>query len=118
MDPLTGTTQPDRQPGAPLRGPYLTRADGHGSAIESNGEVVRKGKEWSGVPVVITKSTVELVEMPAPNEDPKQQPAFLVNQGVADLIDQEFELFRPGLELMILGWQKEKERYIRKRRRS
>src|ERR1041385_2862327 len=52
------------------------------------------------VPAVIDNSTVGLFEMPVPDDDPGQKPAFLVTQSTADLVQQDFERYQTSLERM------------------
>jgi hypothetical protein len=67
---------------------------------------------WGGVPGVIDDSTVGLFEMPAPDDDPEQKPAFLVTQSTADLVRQDFERYKPSLERMAEDWQEKKKRVL------
>ena len=64
------------------------------------------------VPVVIDNSTEGLFEMPKPDDDPEQKPAFLVTQSTADLVQQEFERYEPSLERMVEDWEEKKERVL------
>ncbi|HEX8556507.1 MAG TPA: hypothetical protein VF668_00165 [Pyrinomonadaceae bacterium] len=63
-------------------------------------------------PAVIDNSTVGLFEMPEPNDDPGQKPAFLVTQSTADLVRQDFERYKPSLERMAEDWEEKKERVL------
>ena len=76
--------------------------DGHGSQNLMLGEV----------PGVIDNSTEGLFEMPEPNADPEQKPAFLVTQSTADLVQQDFERYKPSLERMAEDWEEKKERVL------
>jgi hypothetical protein len=63
---------------------------------------------WCGEAVIIDDSTEGLFEMPEPDADPEQQPAFLVTQATADLVQQDFALYQPSLEAMIADWREKK----------
>jgi hypothetical protein len=65
-----------------------------------------------GVPAVIDNSTEGLFEMPEPDDDPEQKPAFLVTQSTADLVRQDFERYKPSLERMAEDWEEKKERVL------
>lgn len=67
---------------------------------------------WSGAPVVIDNSTEGLFEMPEPDDDPEQKPAFVVTQSTADLVRQDFERYKPSLERMAEDWEEKKERVL------
>lgn len=71
--------------------------------------------EWCGVPVTVDDTTNDLFEMPEPDEDPEQQPAFHVTPSTADLVPKDFELYKPSLERMAEDWQEEKERFMREK---
>lgn len=64
------------------------------------------------VPAVIDNSTEGLFEMPEPDADPEQKPAFLVTQSTADLVRQDFERYKPSLERMAEDWEEKKERVL------
>ena len=64
------------------------------------------------VPGVIDNSTVGLFEMPEPDNDPEQKPAFLMTQSTADLVRQDFERYSPSLEIMAEDWVEEKKRIL------
>ncbi|MET0625493.1 MAG: hypothetical protein ABW250_21340 [Pyrinomonadaceae bacterium] len=64
------------------------------------------------VPGVIDNSTVGLFEMPVPDADPEQKPAFIVTQSTADLVRQDFERYKPSLERMAEDWEEKKERVL------
>jgi hypothetical protein len=68
---------------------------------------------WCEVPVVIDNNTEGLFEMPALNNDLEQKPAFLVTQATADLVQPDFERYRPSLERMVEDWQEEKTQFMR-----
>ena len=72
--------------------------------------------KWCDIPVIIDDATTGLFEMPAFDEDPEQHPAFLVTQSTAQLVAQEFELYRPSLERMADSWRAEKEYLMRRKR--
>jgi hypothetical protein len=77
-----------------------------------------KTLNWCGVPVIIDNNVEELFEMPELNDDPEQQPAFLVTQATADLVRPDFERYKPSLERMAEDWQEEKNRFMRERANS
>jgi hypothetical protein len=64
------------------------------------------------VPGVIDNSTEGLFEMPEPDDDPEQKPAFVVTQSTADLVRQDFERYKPSLERMAEDWEEKKERVL------
>ena len=64
------------------------------------------------VPAVIDNSTEGLFEMPEPDDDPGQKPAFLVTQSTADFVRQDFERYKPSLERMVEDWEEKKERVL------
>jgi hypothetical protein len=64
------------------------------------------------VPAVIDNSTEGLFEMPEPDDDPGQKPAFLVTQSTADLVRQDFERYKPSLERMAEDWEEKKGRVL------
>ena len=64
------------------------------------------------VPAVIDNSTEGLFEMPEPDDDPEQKPAFIVTQSTADLVRQDFERYKPSLERMAEDWEGKKERVL------
>jgi hypothetical protein len=76
--------------------------DGSGSQTLMLGEV----------PAVIDNSTEWLFDMPEPDDDPEQKPAFLVTQSTADLVRQDFERYKPSLERMAEDWEEKKERIL------
>ena len=76
--------------------------DGRGSQTLMLGEV----------PAVIDNSTEGLFEMPEPDDDPEQKPAFVVTQSTADLVRQDFERYKPSLERMAEDWEEKKERVL------
>jgi hypothetical protein len=64
------------------------------------------------VPAVIDNSTEGLFEMPEPDDNPEQKPAFVVTQTTADLVRQDFERYKPSLERMAEDWEEKKERVL------
>lgn len=68
--------------------------------------------EWCCVPVIVDDGTSELFLMPAPDEDPDQQPVFRVTQSTADLVPQDFARYKPSLQRMAEDWRVEKERVM------
>ena len=71
-----------------------------------------KNLMWGDVPGVIDNSTEALFEMPEPDGDPEQKPAFIVTQSTADLVQQDFEIYKPSLERMADDWQEKKGRVL------
>lgn|GEM_PF-2899628 len=67
---------------------------------------------WGGVPGVIDDSIEGLFEMPEPDGDPEQKPAFIVTQSTADLVQKDFERYEPSLERMAEDWQEDKKRAL------
>jgi len=76
--------------------------DGRGSQTLMLGEV----------PAVVDNSTEGLFEMPEPDADPEQKPAFIVTQSTADLVRQDFERYKPSLERMAEDWEEKKGRIL------
>lgn len=68
--------------------------------------------EWCCVQVIVDKDTTELFQMPAPDEDAEQQPAFLVTKSTADLVSQDFARYQPSLQRMADDWSEAKERVM------
>ena len=64
------------------------------------------------VPGVIDNNTVGLFEMPEPDDDPEQKPAFLMTQSTAELVQQDFERYTPSLERMAEDWVEKKKRIL------
>ena len=79
-----------------------TDDDGRGSQTLMLGEV----------PAVVDNNTVGLFEMPEPDDDPEQKPAFIVTQSTADFVRQDFERYQPSLERMAEDWEEKKERVL------
>ncbi len=73
---------------------------------------------WLAIMVIVDNTTVGLFEMPTPDEDPEQKPAFIVTQSTADLVAQDFERYRPSLMRMQATWQEEKGRMMRAKTRD
>ena len=72
----------------------------------------RKQIEWCCVPVIVDNAISDLFQMPAPNGDSAQEPAFLVTQSTVDLVPQDFERYKPSLQRMAEDWRQEKERVM------
>jgi hypothetical protein len=72
----------------------------------------KQGMEWCGTKVVVDDATTDLFAMPEPDADPEQEPAFRVTRSTADLVEQDFERYRPSLERMADSWREEKKRFI------
>lgn len=64
------------------------------------------------VRAVVDNSTEWLFEMPEPDDDPEQKPAFIVTQSTADLVQQDFERYKPSLERMTEDWEEKKGRVL------
>jgi hypothetical protein len=54
-------------------------------------EVRRQELDRCGISVIMDDSTNGLFEMPPPDEDPEQNPAFIIMQSTVDLVEQDFE---------------------------
>ena len=67
-----------------------------------------KSLTWCCVPVTIDNDTLDLFAMPKPDDDPQQMPAFVVTQSTANLVQQDFERYKPSLERMAEEWRKAK----------
>lgn len=68
--------------------------------------------KWRGVSVIIDNDTSDLFEMPQPDDDPDQKPAFQVTQSTATLVREDFERYEPSLERMAEDWQESKNRLL------
>ena len=68
--------------------------------------------DWCCVPVILDDDTAELFQMPTPDEDAEQQPAFLVTKSTAALVSQDFGRYQPSLQRMIEDWHKAKRRVM------
>lgn len=77
-----------------------------------NAATTTAGLSWLGVPVSINDASDALFEMPPANEDPAQQPTFIVTAATAELIKQDFALYSEGLANMLKDWQEEKTRRV------
>ena len=75
-----------------------------------------KPREWCCVPVIIDDAISDLFQMPAPDEDPGQQPAFRVTQATAELVPQDFGRYKPSLERMAEDWRHQKERVMQQKK--
>ncbi len=64
---------------------------------------------WCCVPVIIDNHTTELFEMSEPDDDPDQKPSFVVTQSTANLVQQDFERYKPSLERMVEDWREAKK---------
>ena len=82
------------------------------AAAPDDGGLDSQNLTWGGVPCVIDNSTKGLFEMPEPDDDPGQKPAFIVTQSTADLVRQDFERYQPSLELMAEDWAEKKARVL------
>ena len=71
---------------------------------------------WGDIPVVIDNAVTELFEMAKPDDDPNQQPAFHVTPSTADLVEQDFERYKPSLERMAEDWREEKARFMQEKK--
>jgi len=77
-------------------------------------DVMIEGQEnlmWCCVPVIIDNDTTELFEMSKPDDNPEQKPVFVVTQSTANLVQQDFERYRPSLERMAEDWREAKSEY-------
>lgn len=83
------------------------------AATQGDGDESGSGNPtWCGVPVIIDNDTEGLFEMPEPDDDREQKPAFLVTQSTADLVKQDFERYKPSLVRMAEDWQEDKNRFL------
>jgi hypothetical protein len=83
--------------------------------VEAKSDGDEQGSEslmWGGVPGIIDDSTEGLFEMPEPDGDPEQKPAFIMTQSTADLVQQDFERYEPSLGRMAEDWQEDKKRAL------
>ncbi len=81
---------------------------GEGRAERMN----KQGMKWCDIKVVVDDATADLFEMPEPDEDPEQSPAFRVTRSTADLVEHDFERYRPSLERMADDWRTAKKRFL------
>jgi hypothetical protein len=84
--------------------PHLTEANTQVVMIEG-----QENLTWCCVPVIIDNDTTGLFEMSKPNDNPEQKPVFVVTQSTANLVQQDFERYRPSLERMVEDWREAKE---------
>lgn len=70
---------------------------------------------WCGIPVVVDNETSELFAMSKPDDDPLQEPTFLVTQSTVSLVPQDFERYQPSLENMVEHWHEAKKTFTSKR---
>jgi hypothetical protein len=82
------------------------------AAQDGGGDRGAENLTWGGVPAVIDDTTEGLFEMPEPDGDPEQKPAFVLTQSTADLVVQDFERYQPSLERMAEDWMEKKERIL------
>ncbi|CAN5586715.1 MAG: hypothetical protein H0T77_10080 [Pyrinomonadaceae bacterium] len=68
--------------------------------------------EWCSVPVIVDDDTTELFQMPAPDEDEAQQPAFRVTESTVALVSEDFALYEPSLQRMEEDWREAKKRVM------
>ena len=64
---------------------------------------------WCCVSVIIDNGTTELFEMSKPDDNPEQKPFFVVTQSTANLVQQDFERYKPSLERMAEDWREAKK---------
>ncbi len=64
---------------------------------------------WCCLPVIIDNGTSELLKMSKPDDKPEQRPAFVVTQSTANLVQQDFERYKPSLERMVEEWREAKK---------
>ena len=84
----------------------------HHLAEAKTQDVMIEGQEnltWCCVPVIIDNDTTELFDMSKPNDNPEQEPVFVVTQSTANFVQQDFERYRPSLERMVEDWREAKE---------
>ncbi len=75
-----------------------------------------KPLDWCCVTVIVDDDTTELFDMPAPDEDAEQQPAFRVTKSTVDLVSQDFARYEPSLQRMVHDWRKSKEQVMQDKR--
>ena len=68
--------------------------------------------EWCCVSVIVDDDTSQLFQMPAPDDDLEQQPAFRVTNSTADLVSQDFARYQPSLQRMVENWHEAKKRVM------
>ena len=69
-------------------------------------------QDWCLVPVIVDDDTTDLFQMPSPDEDAEQLPAFLVTKSTADLVAQDFGRYQPSLQRMANDWHEAKKRVM------
>ena len=114
MNPLSGVLQQYTSAAAPrdrsksgashVFEPHLAEAKTQDVMIEG-----QENLTWCCVPVIIDNDTTELFEMSKPNDNPEQKPVFVVTQSTANLVQHDFERYRPSLERMVEDWREAKE---------
>jgi hypothetical protein len=75
-------------------------------------EMEMKPIDWCCVTVIVDDNTNELFQMPAPDEEAAQQPAFRVTKSTADLVSQDFARYQPSLQRMADDWRESKRRVM------
>ena len=85
--------------------PFCAEATANQSDNGTGSEILT----WCCVPVIIDNETSDLFEMSKPDDNPQQMPTFVVTQSTADLVEQDFERYRPSLESMAEEWRKAKK---------
>ncbi len=73
-------------------------------------------QDWCLVPVIVDDETSDLFQMPSPDEDAAQLPAFLVTKSTADLVAQDFGRYQPSLQRMANDWHEAKKRVMQNRK--
>ena len=68
--------------------------------------------DWCRVRVIVDDDTTELFQMPKPDGDAEQQPAFRVTRSTADLVSQDFSRYQPSLQRMADNWREAKDRVM------
>ena len=76
---------------------------------EDENDRASEGLTWCCLPVIIDNDTRDLFKMAKPDDNPEQIPAFVVTQSTADLVEQDFERYRPSLENMAEDWRNAKK---------
>lgn len=71
-----------------------------------------KSTEWCCVPVIIDDETSELFQLASPDENPDQKITFRVTRSTADLVPQDFDLYKPSLQRMVDDWRVQKARVM------
>lgn len=68
--------------------------------------------QWCELQVIVDDAVKDLFEMPAPDQDPAQQPVFRVTSSTASLVKKDFELYKPSLERMAEDWREAKASFM------